>query len=150
MTEQAAQRQCRAKSWFAKLRDQLCSVFEEIEQELSAGPNVGLLPGRFEREIWHREGGGGGEISLMRGRVFEKVGVNISTVEGEFSKEFRKKIPGTDSDPSFWASGISVVAHMCSPLVPAAHMNTRYIVTSRAWFGGGSDLTPMILSLIHI
>ena len=144
MTEQAAQRKRRARSWFAELRDQLCSVFEEIEQELSSGPNVGLLQGRFEREIWHREGGGGGEISLMRGRVFEKVGVNISTVEGEFSEEFRKQIPGTDSDPSFWASGISVVAHMCSPLVPAAHMNTRYIVTSRSWFGGGSDLTPMI------
>ncbi len=119
-------------------------MFEDIENELAAGPNVGLPPGQFDRTSWDREGGGGGEISIMRGRVFEKVGVNVSTVKGKFSDQFRGQILGTEESSSFWASGISVVAHMCSPLVPAAHMNTRYIVTGRSWFGGGSDLTPMV------
>ena len=133
-----------ASAWFLQLRDRLCAVFEDIENELAAGPNVGLPPGQFDRTNWDREGGGGGEISVMRGRVFEKVGVNVSTVKGKFSDQFRGQIPGTEESSSFWASGISVVAHMCSPLVPAAHMNTRYIVTGRSWFGGGSDLTPMV------
>lgn len=132
-----------AADWFQELRDQICDAFEQIEEDYE-GPLKDQPPGKFERTAWDREGGGGGVMSVMRGRVFEKVGVNISTVMGEHSEEFAKTQPGMEGgDRHFWASGISLVAHLQSPHVPPAHMNTRHMSTAVSWFGGGGDLNPI-------
>lgn len=148
------------KEWFEHLRDDICLRFEKLEAEYAQAK--GISPAKFERRSWQRSGnekagcssegsnqengkkdGGGGVMSLMRGNLFEKVGVNVSAVEGKFIPEMQKSIPGAELDPSFFATGISLVAHMKSPLIPAAHFNTRYIETTKSWFGGGGDLTPI-------
>ena len=126
--------------WFEALRDEICFKCEEIESAYAKEHN--LEPKKFEPKIWNRDGGGGGKMSIMHGNVFEKMGVNISTVFGEFSEKMRKEIPGAEENPEFFATGISLVMHMKNPLVPAIHFNTRFIETTKNWFGGGGDMTP--------
>lgn len=148
MTEQLKQQKATAHNWFTSLQDQIIAAFEAIEQDYS-GQGDELPAGKFIRTPWQREqdgiaDAGGGTMALMSGRVFEKVGVHVSCVNGKFPKDFAKQIDGTDDDPSFWAAGISLIAHMHNPNVPAVHMNTRFVVTSKSWFGGGGDLTPVL------
>lgn len=134
--------QSQAQTWFAKLRNDICAEFEAIETEADSDAKFDYLP--WDRKNPDGSPGGGGVRGVINGKIFEKAGVNISTVDGTFSEEFAKSIHGASENPHFFATGISLVAHMANPHVPAVHMNTRFLCTTKRWFGGGADLNPPI------
>lgn len=143
--EAAERRKRETRAWFEELQEKIIAACELLEQEAPGPfPEPGMAPGRFMTKAWARTGGGGGRMALLTGRLFEKMAVHTSTVFGTFPAEFSAQIPGAEEDSRFWASGVSLIAHPWNPNVPTVHMNTRFVVTTKSWFGGGADLTPML------